>query len=178
MVWLSNNWWHVAQPLPAAAWSPEQGSPFSARPPHQQCWRSDSPEIQAQAPLPPKVVVFFCWISSPKWFTDWLQEQLCWPEERVTQAPHQVSFHLFLKTVSDRAFLIFSLPAGGKACSQESLFSHFCKEQPKHQPTTKHFSTCFIVYKDHVQQEIAHYFPPFSIDLGLSLIKCNIYLGL
>lgn len=27
MVWLLSNWWHVAQPLPPAAWSPEQGSP-------------------------------------------------------------------------------------------------------------------------------------------------------
>lgn len=27
MVWLLSNWWHVAEPLPPAAWSPEQGSP-------------------------------------------------------------------------------------------------------------------------------------------------------
>lgn len=51
--------------LPLFAWSPPQ-----------QGWGRDPPELHPEL-LPPKDVVFFCQISSPKWFTDWLCEQLC-----------------------------------------------------------------------------------------------------
>lgn len=183
MVWLLSNWWHVAQPLPPAAWSPEQGSPCV----HVLLTSSAGEVIHLKSKhrLPsPLNWLFFLLDQFPKmvhWLaagTAVLAQKRGW--HRLSDGTHQVSFHLFLKSVSDRAFLICTLPVGGKACacSRESLFSHFWKEQPKHQPTTKHFSTCFIVYKDHVLQEIAHYFSPFSIDLGLSLIKCNIYLAL
>lgn len=182
MVCLLNNWGHVAQPLLPAAWSPEQGSPSSAHPPRQQCWRSDSPEIQEQAPLPPVNWLFSSARSVPQnGSLTGCRNSCAGPEERLTQAQRWYPSS-FISPISQirKWWHLPDLPVGGKACacSQESLFSHFCKEQPKHQPTTKHFSTCFIVYKYHVQQEIAHYFAPFSIDLGLSLIKCNVYLGL
>lgn len=146
----------------------------------QQRWRRDPPEIQPQPPLPLKPV-FSCQISSPKWFTDWLYEQLCQPKREADTGSEMMTVELHFTYFLNQSyvFLICRPPVVCKlsSCSLGSLCSHFCDEQTKHQPTTEHFSACFIVYRNHVQQEIAHCFPQFSIGLLLSLIKYIIYLG-
>lgn len=103
-------------------------------------------------PSPPRNGCFLLLDQFPK-MVHWPAVQTAVPAQKrgwhgLSDDTRWALFHLLLKSVSDRAFLVCRLPVRCKpcSCSVSSLPSHFCKEQTRHQPTTKCFSTCFIMY--------------------------------
>lgn len=98
MVWLLNIWWHVAQPLPPAAWSPELRLPLvctSSSPAVLEKWFTWNTRTGSPPPITgcsllldqfPKMVH---WLAAG---TAVLAQRRGWP--RLSDGTHQVPFHL------------------------------------------------------------------------------------